>query len=333
LKWETITDNTIGVDFSILKGLFGVTIDLYKRTTHGGHATSQIPASVGKTAPSDNYKDMENKGFDLLLTHANKIGEVRYDVSVILSMYRNKITKIKDNVWSDMSQVVGHPYQEYWMLDWVGVYQNQNQVDNLPIYEPYRGQTKPGDLIYYDRNGDGQITVENETGDKIFAPGRHPDFTYSLNVNLAWKNFDLSMFWQGVQGRKIYLFSGNEPFGQGSPPGVHWRNAWDGEGTTNSMPALYNMITYNYAPITGQANTFRLDDASYLRLKNLQIGYNVPVNAFKPAGISAVRVYVSGDNLLNFSSYKWGDPERNDVGTIRVFPQLKTFTFGLNVTF
>jgi TonB-linked SusC/RagA family outer membrane protein len=336
LTWETVTDYTLGVDFSMMQGLLGMSLDLYKRKTEGGHATAQIPGSVGKNAPSDNYKAMENKGIELMLTHYGKVDEVRYNVSLIFDKYKNTVTQIKDNSWGTRSQVAGHPYEEYYILNWTGIYQNQDQVNTLPIYEPYRQQTKPGDLIFADTNNDGTITVTPDTGDKVFMAGRHPDFTYSLNLNVEWKNFDLGMFWQGVAGQKLYvnaIGSGMMPFYQGTPPTTQWRNAWDGEGSTNSFPAIYNMINYGYNPLTGQANSFYLQDGSYLRLKNIQLGYNVPGKLVRNIGIKKIRAYISGDNILTFTSYE-GDPERpTGASSFTYFPQLMTFTFGLNVTF
>jgi TonB-linked SusC/RagA family outer membrane protein len=333
LTWETVTDYTLGTDFSILRGLLGITLDVYQRTTKGGHATAQIPASVGKNAPQDNYKEMENKGIELMMTHKGKIGEVRYDVGLIFDKYWNKITKIKDNSWSRRSQVAGHPFEEYYLLDWTGIYQNQNEINTLPVYEPYKNQIKPGDLVIADLNNDGEITFTPETGDKIFMSGRHPKFSYSLDINVGWKNFDLSMFWQGIAGRKIYIdYIGREPFSQGTPPTTRWRNAWDGEGSTNSMPALYNMINYGYNPISGYDSDFYFEDVSYLRLKNLQIGYTVPGKLCSKIGFKKVRVYATGDNIFTFSPYE-GEPERVDNSMMTIFPQLRTFTFGLNVTF
>jgi TonB-linked SusC/RagA family outer membrane protein len=332
LRWETITDNTVGADLSILQGLFGMTLDVYKRTTKGGHATAQIPGSVGKSAPSDNYKEMENRGIELMLAHRNKIDRVNYDVSFLFDKYKNKVTQIKNNEWGRDSQVAGHPYQEFYMLNWIGIYQNQNEINTLPGYEPYMPQTKPGDLIFEDTNGDGRITVEQETGDKQFIAGRHPKFTYSFNLNLEWNGFDMSMFWQGVAGKKLYI-SGNviEPFQQGTPPTARWRKAWDGEGSTNSMPALYNVANWiGYNPINGQSNTFFLEDASYFRLKNIQIGYNLPGRLCNKIGLGRLRAYVSGDNCLTFTSFE-GEPERSSNG-MAIFPQLTTYTFGLNIT-
>jgi TonB-linked SusC/RagA family outer membrane protein len=331
LMWETVTDNTLGIDFSMMQGLFGFTLDVYKRTTHGGHATAQIPASVGKSAPSDNYKEMENRGIELMLTHRGKVNDVHYDVNFIFDKYRNKITQIRNNSWGTNSQVQGHPFEEFYVLNWIGIYQNQNELTTLPMYEPYRSQTKPGDLVFADSNKDGTITVTPETGDKVFIQGRHPDFSYSLNLNVEWKNFDMGLFLQGISGKKSYLEGiGANMFAQGTPPMEKWRNAWNGEGSTNSMPALYNVGNHTgYNPITGQASSYFLRDVSYLRLKNMQIGYSLPKQICKKAGISNLRLYASGDNLLTFTPYEW-EPERNGVN---VFPQLMTVSFGANIAF
>ncbi|WP_319512276.1 TonB-dependent receptor [uncultured Draconibacterium sp.] len=334
LVWEVLTSYNVGLDYSMQKGLFGFELDVYKRITENGISTAQIPASVGKNAPQDNYKEMENTGIEIMLKHSNKIGEFRYDVSAIFDKYNNKITKIRDDYWGLRSEVEGHPLGEWWLLDWTGIYQNQSEIDNLPMYEPFRSQTKPGDLIFRDTNGDGEITVEPETGDKVFMAGRHPKFSYSFNLNMEWKNFDMSAFFQGIAGKKIWSrYYGWDPFAQGGPPTTMWRNAWDGEGSTNSMPALYNWSGYSYKPIDGQTNDFFLHDASYFRLKNLQIGYNLPAAVCKKIGISRLRTYISGDNLFTISEYE-GDPERGTSSShYSVYPQLKTYSLGLNLTF
>ncbi len=338
LVWETVTSYNLGVDFSMKNGLFGFELDLYKKITEGGHDVAQIPASVGKFAPQENYKNMENKGVELILRHANKVGEVKYTLSFIFDKYVNKITKVKDNYWASTwygrSAVEGHPINQYYMLDWIGIYQNQQEVDNLPIYAPYAAQTQPGDLIFRDVNGDGKITIEGETGDRIFIDGYHPKFSYSFTGNFEWKNFDLSMFWQGVAGKKnLARWIGYEPFMQGGPVTTRWRDAWDGEGSTNSMPALYNMANYGYNPISGRVSDFYLHNASYLRLKNLQVGYSLPPSICDKLGVDRLRLYVSGDNLITISDFAY-DPERGSNNfTANTYPQLKTYSIGAKLTF
>ena len=338
LVWEKVISRNIGLDYSMMNGLFGIEADIYKKVTEGGHDVAQIPASVGKKAPQENYKNMENTGIELVLRHIYRIGDFNYNVSFIFDKYENKITRLKDNSWGNTfygrSNVEGHPVNEYYMLDWIGVYQNQQQVDNLPIYEAYRKQTQPGDLIFRDANRDGEISVEGETGDRVFFKGYHPKFSYSFALNMEWKGIDLSMFWQGVAGKKnLARWIGYEPFMQGGPVSEKWRDAWDGEGSTHSMPAIYNLSNYEYLPVTGLVSDFYLHDASYLRLKNIQVGYTIPSIICSKIGVQKLRVYISGDNLITISDFEY-DPERtSDNYTVNTFPQLKTYALGARLTF
>jgi TonB-linked SusC/RagA family outer membrane protein len=338
LTWETLKSINLGLDFSMKNGLFGFELDLYKKITSDGHDTAQIPASVGKLAPTVNFQEMENKGIDLVLRHRNNVGKVFYDMNFTVDAYKNEITKRKENSWGRNSRVEGHPINEFYMLDWIGIYQNQEQVDNLPIYEPYRNQTQPGDLIFRDVNGDGEITLDDEgAGDEVFIQGQHPKFSYSYNLNVEYKNFDFSMFWQGIAGKKDwYSWIGYEPFMQGGPLLSKWRNAWNGEGSTNSMPAIYNLAQiYGYNPVTGVNSDFRLQNTSYLRLKNIQIGYTLPTEITEKFGMQKVRFFATGDNLLTFTKFEF-DPERDtnsNTFSANSFPQLRTITFGANLTF
>lgn len=223
----------------------------------------------------------------------------------------------------------GLPYNSYYMYVFDGIYQNQAEIDNgpTPIVRP-----KPGDMKYRDVSGpngvpDGKIT----TDDRIVVGGAFPKFNYGLTVNADYKNFDLSFFLQGVQGRKIYVKEwGIAPFRQAGPPPTFWRAAWDGEGTSNTVPHIFNE---NYAPNT-QVSDWWLQDASYLRLKNLQLGYNFPAKLLGKAKIQGLRLYVSGDNLLTFTNFFDGsDPERAAAsGRAAIYPQAKIYSFGLKVT-
>ena len=336
LLWETVRSYNIGLDYSMLRGLVSFELDVYKKETIGGHAKAQIPASVGKSAPWENYRNMENTGVELVIRHTNQLGDFKYNVDFMYDHYRNKITRIQEDSWGRLSRVEGHPINEFYMLDWIGIYQNQAQVDNLPAYDGSISRTQPGDLIFRDVNKDGEITVEPETGDRVFMSGFHPKFSYSFNINMEWKNLDLSSFWQGVAGKKVWSsWIGFEPFMQGGPVTTRWRDAWDGEGSTNSMPALYNLAhIYSYPPINKQANDFHLHNSSYLRLKNLQIGYNLPSRLCNTIGISKMRIYLSGDNLLTITEFENYDPEKfSDETTQNQFPQLKTYSIGASLTF
>ena len=214
------------------------------------------------------------------------------------------------------------------MVEWTGIFQNQAEIANSPVH-PYN--PKPGDLKFKDQNGDNKINGD----DRVVVDGYYPKFFYGGGFNLYWKNFDISAFFQGVEGVKNYLGGmhrawGYAPFAQGSPPTMDLvRNHWTGEGSTNKYPAMFEQT---YMPMNGTANTWWLLDASYLRLKNLRIGYNVPKAWAKHIGMNGLQIYLSGDNLLTFTKYPGIDPEKPDLGSgYATFPQLTTYAFGLKI--
>jgi hypothetical protein len=153
-----------------------------------------------------------------------------------------------------------------------------------------------------------------------------------LNLNFEWKQFDLSAFFQGVQGIKYYVMQwGLEPFSQGSRPPVKWIDAWTLENQSNTLPYLYfaDRETSNR-----QNSTFWLMDGSYLRLKNLQAGYNISRSVISKIGLAEARIYISGDNLFTFTKFEGFDPERDPSQTrFGEYPQLKIYSMGIKVKF
>ena len=168
-----------------------------------------------------------------------------------------------------------------------------------------------------------------DSKDRVVVGGRYPKFYYGGGFNIYWKDFDVSLFLQGVEGTKSLSRNwGITPYEQGSPPTKDFvKNHWTGEGSTNKYPAMYRA---GYNPVTGTVSTFHLYDSSYLRLKNLRIGYNIPNAYAQRIGLKQAQVYFSGDNLLTFTDYPGMDPERTS-GSFSVYPQLRTYAFGIKV--
>ena len=333
IMWETTTATNLGVDFGFLNNkLFG-SIDWYKKTTKDILRELQVPSHIGVSAPMVNDGTMENVGWEFVLGHQNKIGNFTYSVSANLETYKNKLVKFgtrEINSGNGTIKQEGLPWNSYYMYIFDGIYQNQNEINNGP--KPLSNLTQPGDMKYKDISGpngvpDGKITPD----DRVVVDGAFPKFNYGFTINAAYKGFDISLFFQGVEGKKVYVKEwGIAPFRQGSVPSVYWRNAWDGEGTSNTIPHIFND---NYAPNT-TVSTWWLQDGSYLRMKNLQIGYTFPKAWLSKIYFQNLRVYFSGDNLLTFSNFFQGiDPERtaqNSRGVI--YPQARVISFGLKVT-
>lgn len=325
LKWETTTITDIGFDVSFKNGLITATVDWYNKVTDDILYSIPVPASVGLSAPTVNGGSMKNVGWDIELGHYNKIGEVTYNVNFNLSTFKNEVTSILRPTYGSRTIQEGLPYNSWYLTEVEGIFQNQAEIDNAADH-PYN--PAPGDLKFKDQNGDGVINGD----DRVVMDGAFPKFFYGGGLDVSWKNFSVSAFFQGVNGLKTWTSAwGLAPFMQGSPPTMDFvNNHWTGEGSTNKYPAMYRS---GYGPVEGTTSDYYLHDNTYVRLKNLRIGYTLPKATIQKIGIKDAEVYLSGDNLITISDYPGGDPERGDAAANRfsVFPQLKTMALGIKV--
>ena len=323
VKWETSTVTNVGLDFRVFKSKVFGSVEWYTRNTTDILRDLQVPGFIGIAGPTVNQGEMKNTGYEFLLGHENDINGFHYRIQANFETSKNKLVKYgaREIDGSGLIRQEGLPYNSYYMYVFDGIYQNQQEITNgpTPLVAP-----KPGDMKYKDINGDGKITPD----DRALVDGAFPKFNYGFTFSADYKNFDLSFFLQGVQGRKIYLKEwGVAPFRQASPPPTFWLNGWDGEGSSNDIPHIFNE---NYAPNT-QVSTWWLRDASYLRLKNVQLGYNLPNQLLNKVKIQGLRVFLSGDNLLTFTKFFDGvDPERAAAtGRGAIYPQAKIYSLGL----
>ncbi len=337
LKWETTTITDAGVDLDIKSGLFTLTADWYNKNTTNILYTPPVPYSVGLSAPTVNYGSMTNKGIDLEIGHEKQVGEFKYRVTLNYSSFRNEVTKIISPTYGIQTVQVGIPWNSYYLIKQIGIFQNQSEITSGPThpFNPKPGDLKFQDQLTIDTNGDGIMDKADnviDSKDRVVVPGAYPKFYGGGSINIFWRDFDLTAFFQGVWGQKFYNTGGwgSLPFMQGSAPTKKFvSEMWTGEGTSNTQPAMF---MNGYAPVTGTNSTFLLYDASYLRLKNLAIGYNLPKKVYEKIGLKGLRVYVSGDNLLTFTKYPEADPERAvQQGRFAGYPQLMTLTLGIRV--
>lgn len=330
IKWETTEITDIGFDLSVFEDKFTVTADWFKKKTFDILRGAQIPTFVGLDAPTINQGQMENTGFEFSTEYRNNVGDFQYSVGGNISMFNNELVKYGARQINDHTiNQEGKPWNAYYMYDWIGIFQSEEEVQNSP-QQPYNPQ--PGDLKFRDVNGDGKITPE----DRTFVGGTFPDFTYGIHLSAAYKNFDANASFYGVQGQKRYVRRwGIEPFFQSAPPTTDWKNAWTPENKTNEMPALYWADWSSYPAIRNMPNTFFLKNASYFRLKNLTIGYNFSQDLLNKIGaIRGLRVYFTGQNLLTITDYPYLDPEQTEqfAGFVS-YPQNKVYSFGIQMEF
>lgn len=338
IKWETTTITDIGFDLQVFDGL-SVTFDWYKKTTDDILRSSQVSSLLGLSAPTVNNGSVENKGIEVALNYANMVKGgtfrgFRYNAGVYFDRSCNKLTEFgAEEIGSYSIKREGLPYDEYYMLECIGVFADQAEINASP--KQFNDNTQPGDLKYKDISGpDGKPDGVIDNYDRRTFSGRFPGFEYGINASATWKGFDLSLIGQGVADKKYYTTDwGVQPFMQGSSPNKDYiKHMWTEENPYGAKhPKLY------WQDMGGGKNTrpnsYYLKDASFFRLKNLTLGYTLPRVWTEKANISKVRIYFSGDNLLTLTPYKGLDPERNGDGRDAIYPQNRIYSFGLNVEF
>lgn len=332
IKWESTALADVGIDLLLFNKL-SITYDWYRKHTYDILRGAQVTGVVGLSAPTINKGDLLNYGHELTVQYNDRINGgtlkgLMYGGGFYIDIFRNKLINYGTK---DISGYYlyedGQPYETYYMLEQIGIFQTPEEITNSP--KQFSDNVKPGDFKYRDTNGDGVVNSD----DRIPVAGRFPKFEYSFNGNAAWKGFDISLLFQGVSGRKVYADGwGLEPFRQGTPPTQEYAdNRWTGPGTSTTYPRLY--FDYNGNSQNRRANTWYLQDASYLRLKNLTFGYTLSSGMLSKTPITKVRLYFSGDNLLTFTKYKGLDPERTGDGRFAQYPQNKVVSVGINVEF
>ncbi len=345
LKWEESEQTDLGIDLGFLQNTITLTVDYFDKRTNGMIIEMPIPSYVGETKPVGNVGDMSNKGVEIELGYKGHIADFNYSVKGNISYIKNTVENLGNSEgWTQISGTSvqsiadfyaraenGMPYGYFYGYKTNGIFQN---MDEVHAYTNADGtmimpNAVPGDVRYVDVNGDGTISSDDRTN----IGNGNPDWTFGFNLNLDWKGFDFGLFMQGVAGADIFdgtyrtdVFSGNYP---------RWMlGRWTGEGTSNKYPRLSLGDTENW-----KGSDIYVCDGSYMRIKNVSVGYTVPAKYTKKAFISRLRVYGMVDNLVTWTKY-WGfDPEissgsGNAQGIDRgVYPQPRTWTVGVNVAF
>lgn len=344
LSWERSKQWNIGIDVSFLKN-FTLTADYYVRTLDDMILRQTLPSSAGGLGnPFVNAGSMENRGWELSLNYRKTFGKWRIDATGMLSDVVNNVNGLIAGlpfVGDGIRTAPGQALNSYFGFQSLGFFKDSNDVKNSPVqfglpWSPNPAQgTKPGDTKYADISGvDGKPDGRIDNNDRTFLGNAFPRYEYSINLVLGYGNFDLNLFGQGVGQRDNYLSgTGAVPFASSdfaaSLLDIH-RDSWTPENLNSTFPRLL--------PSGFGGNNFLLSDrwirsASFFRLKNVNLGYSFPGKMLAKAKISALRVFVSGQNLVTFTKAWDGfDPEINNANA-EFYPLMRTFTAGLNVTF
>jgi hypothetical protein len=302
-----------------------------------------LGTSGNSSFPYVNAGNVENKGFEFTANYKKVINEFSFNIGGNISFITNKVNSLASdgqviatgggNGFTNISRTeAGHPLASFYGYQMLGIFQNQKEIDGYASLP----NTKPGDVKYQDINNDGFIN----DSDKTYIGSPFPKFTYGINLDMNYKQFDLSAFFQGSQGNDIFNTTDYYLMGDfASNSNVAILNRWTAEGTSNSIPRATLLNSSN----NNQLSSRFVEDGSYLRLKNVQLGYTLPKDILQKVLIDNLRIYVSAQNLLTFTHYKGLDPEVGvdpsnnsplDIGIDRGrYPSVRTFSLGLDINF
>ncbi|EPR71368.1 SusC/RagA family TonB-linked outer membrane protein [Cyclobacterium qasimii] len=322
IKWETTETTDIGLEFN-LWGKLDVSADYYVRRTKDILLALNIPQTIGLSAPFQNAGEVVNKGYELMVNYRNKVGELNYSIMLNYSDVKNEIVDIRgiENTGLTVNRE-GYPIGSFFGYVDEGLFQSQEEVDN---HADQFGNIAPGDIKYKDADGDGMINDR----DLAVIGSPIPRHTFGARLNADYKGFDFSIFLQGVGKADGYLYGqGIMPFYEGGTVQEQHKDHW----TPTNTDAAYPRLAWNQTN-NEQNSSFWMRNAAYLRGQNIQVGYSFTEAALAPLNIQGLRIYLSGRNLFTIHNFYEGyDPEA-PVSNGGWYPQMATYTMGLNVNF
>ena len=348
IKWESLSSLNVGVDFTLFNSVIDGSFDWYNKKTSDMLYPVPLPATAAGmgTSPYQNVGDMSNKGVELSLGYhygRNDDRPFKFDFVVNISRNVNKIVALAPGIsqqgYGDFRSLqtsilkVGEPFGSFYGYDIAGIFQNQAEVTAGPSYD----KARVGGFKFRDVNGDGKITPL----DRTIIGNPNPDFLYSFSLNANYKNFDVAMFFNGVQGNDLYnatrYFTDFNVFA--GARSARLLDAWSPTNTGSMIPSPNARVSdLEYA-----SSSYYVQDGSFFRMKNLQIGYSIPTHKFLDAkhGVNKVRIYASTTNLFTLTKYDGLDPEVSQESSTfsapgldrGIYPSPRQFLLGISVGF
>jgi TonB-linked SusC/RagA family outer membrane protein len=346
LQWETVEDINLGIDAKFFESKLGINLDVYQRKTFDMLMPQSIPAYLGSgfDAQWANVGNFETRGFDLGINFKADIGQVKSNFTLNISHFKPEATKLADGeaVLDGNDQRLdllarteeGRTPGQFFGFVTDGIFQNQTEINSHSdqfgnIIQP---NAQPGDFRFRDLNGDGQLTDE----DRTFIGDPTPDFTFGFKMAFEYKNFDFNALFTGTYGNdainvaRAYIGNGGELYN--SYAGV-LANSWNGEGSTNSEPR----ISIDDPNGNFRYSDYYVEDGSFLRFQNFQLGYSFPETFLKKAGLARARVYLSGENIFTLTSFSGLEVDLGGSATLRgveygSYPIPRTLSIGINLS-
>ena len=334
LKWEESEQTDLGLDFGFWNNKLTFSVDYYIKKTNGMIIEMPIPSYVGEARPLANVGDMKNSGWEFELGYKWNIADAHFAIKGNASYLKNELKNLGNDTgflnygisqFSDGGTRAenGQPFPFFYGYKTDGII--QNAAEAADYNSKYGTNKQPGDFRFVDMNGDGVINSDDRTniGNGV------PTWTFGLNFDAEWKGFDLSLFFQGVSGADVFDATYRQDIASGNYP-TWLLDRWTGEGTSNKVPTLGKSENW-------VCSDMYIQDGSYLRLKNITLGYTLPRNLTNKIRVSRLRVYARAENLFTWTKY-WGfDPEIGSGSTslgvdYGVYPQARTYTLGFNIS-
>lgn len=341
--WEESRQTDIGIDAAFFNSRLTATVDYYNKKTAGMLLSMPVPGYAGDSSPMGNLGDMVNRGIEFEIGWRNTVGDFSYNISANATYNKNKLTYLGDDATAlygsshKIGQLtrgeVGMPFPYFYGYKTAGVFQTADEVAAYVNAEGNMIQPKatPGDFRFEDINGDGQIT----DADRTYLGKGVPDWTFGLNLGFEWKGFDFSMLLQGQAGAQTFNVTRRTDLYYINLPKTIL-NRWTGAGSTDTAPKFeFTSANENY-----RVSDYWVENASFLRARNVQLGYTLPQNLTRKVFIQRLRIYAQAENLFTLTSYSGCDPEvtggngfGTELGIDRgVYPQNRTFSIGVNLT-
>lgn len=325
ITWETSTQTDIGLDLRAFGGKLGLVVDYYHKITDDILRPINVSGVVGGLqAPTVNLASVENKGLEFALSHRNVVGEFSYNVDANLTTIDNKVIKLDAPSIGAISWLAeGRPIDEFYTIKMLGIFQSQQEIDEHGA----QLTAQPGDIKFEDLNNDGEINDE----DRQPIASSIPKYIYGLNISAEYRGFDFSVLFQGVEGNHAITEEEQKPFFNNAGLPKFWvENAWTAENPNNKYPRLVRGS--NYINNVWRNSSFLVEDASYLRVKNAQIGYTLPLSITERLKLKRLRIYANAQNPLTFTSYRGLDPEKNPFQIRGSYSNVQTYSIGLNLS-
>lgn len=345
LKWETVYMLNAGIDLTLFGNRLDLTFEYFDKKTEGILVKVPLPDVIGLSEPYQNAGKVKNKGWEFSVAWKDRIKDFTYGLGFNISDVKNEVTDLGGvpPTYGDQIRMVGYPIDAFYGLVADGLagmdefaydYASRKYVNpSCPVLEADKAYFGPGDIKYKDLSGpegvpDGKIDLDH---DRVVIGNSIPRYNYGITGNLGWKGIDFSFFLQGVGKCDGYIKgAGRHAFMDGNyhPQKIHL-DRWSYE---NPDPkASYPRFTFKQNH-NGRLSSFWIEDASYLRLKNVQLGYSFSKQWLKKLRVEKLRIYFSGDNLLTFTDFLESYDPETPVSSGNTYPQIKTYSFGVNVT-